>query len=214
MSIRIIKLEAPNALHCHYDGQTSSQGCYIELDCEAGTLTASFNGEIGNAIPFSVYHGHDQWFSIPMLTGDAANELMSEIAPLAERVVDGYDCDWDGRNNVATFTDDAQAAIDEIREICDTIEVDELNGVQEYDASEWLNAIMHRCDLDGESCKYGQTVTVKIEDVGTITAKTTDKELIEMEGKIEAGMDANVVLIRLSELLSEERDNCKSNSEE
>ena len=137
MSISIKKI-AGNSLHCHYDRQTESQGCYIELDCENEKLSASYNAEIGNAIPFSVYHGLDQRWGIPCLTGDTVNDLLDEIAPLAERVIAGYESDWNGNNHVATFTDDAQAAIDEITEICDAVEADETNSVQEWDVGDWL----------------------------------------------------------------------------
>jgi hypothetical protein len=137
-SVKIIRTSG-NELHRHYDRQTNAQGCYIELDCANDTLSASYNAEIGNAIPFSVYHGHDQRFGIPCLTGDAANSLIDDILPLAERVVAGYKSEWDGNNHVASFTDDAQAAIEEIEEKCNAIDADESNAVVEWDVGDWLD---------------------------------------------------------------------------
>jgi hypothetical protein len=138
MSVRIIRVNG-NELHCHYSRQTSAQGCYVELDCKNETLSASYNAEIGNAIPFSVYHCHNQRWGIPALTESAANDLLDEILPLAERAVAGYESEWDGNNHVAKFDDDAQAALDEIAEICDAIEPDESNSLQEWDVGDWLD---------------------------------------------------------------------------
>jgi hypothetical protein len=94
-----------------YPQQMQPQGAYIELDCKTGQMIADWNGEIGNAIPFSVYHGHDRRWPVPNnMSADAINSLMDEIAPLAQRVLDGYDSTWDGNNMVAVLDDDAQEA--------------------------------------------------------------------------------------------------------
>lgn len=212
MSITIDKLTDKTALHCHYDRQSEAQPCYIELDCKTETLRADYNGEIGNAIPFSVYHGHTQRWGIPMLTADAANGLLGRIAPLAERVVAGYDEKWDGNNHVATFTDDAQSAIEEIEALCD-IEEDESLCVTEWDAGYWLQNSICRLDIDGHPTQWDHAVKTVISDYGTITHETTDDQLMEIEEKIEAGADDNVVINNLSKWLTEERDNCKQNWE-
>jgi len=213
-TVQISKISG-NDLYCHYDRQTSAQDCYVELDCRNGTLSASYNAEIGNAVPFSVYHGHEQRFGIPMLTAAAVNALMDQITPLAQRVIDGYESDWNGNNMVATFTDDAQAAIDEIREICDAEaeSADESNSIQEWDAGDWLDGITYRHGTDGKHSKWDHTIETVIDGIGTITAKTTDAELDEMEKKIEADCDKNVVINKLEKFLREERDNCRENTE-
>lgn len=170
MGIEIIKTESEYDLYCHYRGQIQRQGCYIELDCANETLHASYNAEIGNAIPVSVYHGHDQRFGIDLLRGSTADALMEEILALAERVIAGYESIWNDYNNVATFTDDAQEAIEEIRQRCEREEGD----IQVWEASEWLNGVTYYNDNSFE-----------IEGVGTVTAKTTDEEISEMENKID-----------------------------
>ena len=48
-----------------YPGQFHHQSAYIELDPVAKTLTCDWNGEIGNAVPFSVYHGRVLRFTFP-----------------------------------------------------------------------------------------------------------------------------------------------------
>lgn len=81
MNVSIQKINSADELHCHYDQQTSAQPCYVSLDCGTGELTASYNVEIGSAIPFSVYHGHVRRYGIPCLTPEAANDLLETIAP-------------------------------------------------------------------------------------------------------------------------------------
>lgn len=184
--LEIRQLTAWDALHCHYERQTERQGCYIELDCKTGIMAASYNAEIGNAIPFSVYHGHDRRWGIPCLTADAANELMEEIAPLAQRVLDGYESHWDGNNHVAALTDDAQQAETEIEAEIETLRVDEHNGVSEWDAASWL-AEWDRLDI--------------------ITAKTTDEELNAMEEEADGTAEVeNIVLLGTGRWLREKRD--------
>jgi hypothetical protein len=187
-SITIIETESEYGLHCHYSGQTQRQGCYIELNCPNRTLSASYNPEIGNAIPFSVYHGHDQRFGINLMRGSTVNDLMEEILPLAQRVVDGYDSKWDGNNYIAKFTDNAQNALDEIEAICDSVEGD----LEIWDAGDWLDAVTHQTDI-----------AVEIESVGTITVQTTDDELEEMERTIDAMAETEGVFLNAVDRLLE-----------
>ena len=113
-TVQTIPVESETELHRHYDGQTDSQDAYIELDLRAGTLSASYDAEIGNAIPFSVHHGFERRFNIPVLTAEAANRAMQEIAPLADRMLADWDDRWNGNNMVAVLGDDAEDAEDAI----------------------------------------------------------------------------------------------------
>ncbi|MTE20227.1 DUF1870 family protein [Streptomyces sp. TRM43335] len=114
MSVRIIECTDPTELYRHYDGQSEPQDAYIELDTQSETLSATYNAEIGNAIPFSVHYGLDRRYRIPILTAAAANRVMREIAPLADRIIAGTETEWDGSNTVARLDDDALAAEEEI----------------------------------------------------------------------------------------------------
>ena len=211
IAIKVIELAEKNELHCRYDRQTSAQACYIELDCRRKTLTASYNAEIGNAVPFTVYHGHDQRFGIPALTTAAANALLDEVAPLAERVIAGYSSEWDGRNHVAEFDDDATAALEEITAICDAVEADETNSVQAWDAGDYLQPSLTSRDENGKSCKWGRAVRFDIDGAGTITSQTTDAEISDIKEKIESDLDENTELDGLMRWLLDLRDDCKHN---
>jgi hypothetical protein len=212
MDISITEVKNTTDLYCKYSGQTEAQPCYIELDCESKRMIASYNAEIGNAIPFSVFHGHDQRFGIPCLTAKAANEIMEHIAPLANRIIEGYSSEWDGNNNVAVFTDDAKEAIEEIENICNDLEPESEDLVQAIDASDWMQYDITRKDADGKPCHYDDAITVIIDDETTITANTTDDELINIENRIVGFTDSNVIIDDLDSWLSDERDNCINNS--
>lgn len=162
-TVTIVEVEG-NALHRQYAGQSAPQPCYVSLDCDSGTLSASYNAEIGNGVPFAVYHGREQRWSIPALTADAANSLLAEIAPFAERMVAGYERVWDGHNHVAVFSDDADEADDAIISLCDraTADADEHSTVQAWEASEWFGGLGNAA---------AQCEALKI------TAETTDHEL-------------------------------------
>ena len=106
-----------------YQGQTSPQDAYIELDTKTGEMSAKYNPEIGNAVPMRVWHGITRRYSIPVVSAVTANALMmEEIKPLAQRVVDGSEIIWDGNNHIAKFNQDAQEADEEITYICDSAE--------------------------------------------------------------------------------------------
>ncbi|CAM5503190.1 MULTISPECIES: helix-turn-helix domain-containing protein [Streptomyces] len=161
-TVRIIECTYTDELHRHYDGQTEAQDAYIELDLREGTLLASYNAEIGNAIPFTVHHGFERRYGIPTLTGDAADRAMEEIRPLAERILADWEEHWDGNNMVARLGEDAQAAEEEIEEKLG--DFDESDMVTEWD----IDGATNGCEVD----VYG------------ITADTTDERLDEIEATI------------------------------
>lgn len=118
--IKIIECDADELapVYLHYPRQTQAQGAYVELDLRNKTLSASHNAEIGNSVPFSVWHGHDRRYGIPnTASGEEINGLMAEIQPLVERVWAGYESVWDGNNHVAQLADDAEKAEREIEHV-------------------------------------------------------------------------------------------------
>ena len=114
----ITKCTEPGELYHHYPRQTGPQDAYIELDCETGSVCADWNAEVGNAVPASVWHRRRLRWAIPILTGEAANELMTDLLPLFQRVLDGYSTRWDGNNYVGQYTIDANDIIEDITDVC------------------------------------------------------------------------------------------------
>lgn len=172
--IAITYVEGRTALHHQYPGQSQPQGAYVELDCETGALSADWNGEIGNAVPARVWHGHTRRWTIPALKARAANALLDEIEPLAQRVCDGYSSEWDGSNHVARFDDDAAAALEEIHALCDG--ADSEDAVSVWDAADWYAGIGSR---DTQRAALG------------ITGATTDEELAAIVAREEADAEAS-----------------------
>lgn len=176
MSVRIIECTDPTELFRHYQGQSEPQGAYIELDTQDGTLHATYNSEIGNAVPFSVYHGLDRQYGIPILTADAANRVMQEIAPLADRIIAGTKAEWDGNNTVAILDDDALAAEEELEEHLGL-------PSQDHGYRGGPNQGFPESDLVGVWDIDGATNGLEVDEYG-ITADTTDTRLDEIEKEI------------------------------
>ncbi|MGW3563518.1 helix-turn-helix domain-containing protein [Streptomyces sp. NPDC000941] len=176
-TVRIIECTSPTELYRHYDGQSEAQPAYIELDVREGTLLADYNAEVGNAVPFSVFHGFERRYGIPVLHAEAANRVMKELAPLAERILADWEEEWDERrgNKVAVLGDDAQEAEEEIRErlglnlAYGDIDSDTQGFDPEDLVTEW--------DVDG-------AVTGHEVEEYDITADTTDARLDEIEDEI------------------------------
>lgn len=174
-TVRVIECDTPDELHRQYDGEMQPQPCYIELDLREGTLLADWNAEVGNAVPESVYHGFERRYRIPCLTADAANRVMNEIAPLAGRVVAGFEEEWDGKNMVARLSDDAQNAEDEIET--------RLGNPTEAGFSDEPNQAFDESDLVAVWDVDGATTGDEVNEYG-ITATTTDARLTEIEAQI------------------------------
>lgn len=198
-TITIEKLDETNpaALFCHYSGESEPQDCYLELGLEDATLRADYNGEIGGGIPMSVFHGRTRRYPIPCLTATAANALMEELAPLAQRVCDGSEIEWDGNNWVGSLNEDAAQADDEIAERCDPNNYtwDPSVMVEEMSARDWWPHYADRAAL--------------VEEYG-ITADTTDKRLAEIAeaAEVEArngGNSGYTVVTGVEDLLSDLR---------
>ena len=186
-TIKILHIDEtdPAALHLHYSGQTEQQPCYVELDCETGELSADSNGEIGNGVPSRVWHGACLRWRIPCLLPDVANELMDEIAPLSQTLVDGYSVEWDGNNHSGRHvTDESREAADEIERLC-AESGGEDREVQAWDAGDWLQG--------------GEPI---------VTADTTDEQLVTLAETLrdDAHEHGTHVLFGLDDYLSDLRD--------
>ncbi|WP_331756644.1 hypothetical protein [Streptomyces sp. NBC_01568] len=174
--IRIIECTSSTELHRHYSGQSESQNAYIELDLKEGSLLADFDSEVGDGVPFSVYHGFERRYAIPVLTGASANRLMADLAPLAERILADWEEHWDGSNMVARLGADAQEAEELIEERLG-IHLPPQEQREQFDTedlvAEWgLDGALNGCEVE----EYG------------ITADTTDGRLDEIAADIRANL--------------------------
>ena len=187
--VRVYEIDGKFDLCCHYTHQTEVQGCYVELDCETGRFTADYNAEIGYGVPEAVWHGRTRRYEIPCLLAEAANKLLAELAPLAQRIVDGYEAIWDGNNHVGKLDEDAQMAEAELERCCTELmeQPNEADCIVEWDAADWLSG----CDTVAE---YG------------ITGQSTDRELADIGERIEAEAPDNTIIDGLVGYLQGLRD--------
>ncbi|MFJ7418008.1 hypothetical protein ACIQXD_05265 [Streptomyces uncialis] len=173
--VRIIECTTETELCRQYSGQSQPQPAYIELDLREGTLLADYDSEVGSGVPAAVYHGFERRYSIPLLTGGAANRSMRELAQLADRILADWEETWDGSNHVAVLGEDAQAAEAEIAgHLGSDLYSEDTQGFPEED----LVAVW---DVDGATTGY------EAEEHG-ITAGTTDERLAEIAAEITLGM--------------------------
>lgn len=178
-AVRIIACTSPTELYRHYKSETEAQPAYIELDLRHGTLLADWDAETGNGKPATVVYGLERRYSIPVLTGDAANRVMEEIRPMAERVLADWEEEWDGNNTIARLGEDAQAAEAEILAHLglDPDGWSDGRDNQGFDESD----LVAQWDIDGAVNGY------EAEEYG-ITAETSDERLDEIEREILAGL--------------------------
>ena len=110
-----------------YPGRDYPQGAYLQLrmSAEPPHLCATFNGEVGTAVPEDVYHGHTLRFDFPCdaLLKDV-REAMKKMAPLCAQLARGYDTRFDGQSMVGVYDHALRDCIQE--------EIDHAFGVERY----------------------------------------------------------------------------------
>lgn len=198
--VKIIHCDQDAELYRRYNGQSKAQPAYIELGVKDGILLADYDAEVGGGEPPIVRNGFDRRYSIPVLTGEAANRVMDEIAPLARRILADWSEKWDGNNHIAVLGPEAQAAEEEIEKHLGLGYHDRGFEHQGFDDSDLVTA----WDIDGV------TNGCEVEDYN-ITPSTTDERLDEIETEItrdlsEVGASDVVVVHGLDEYLRGLRD--------
>lgn len=121
----------------------------------------------GQGTPIRMWNGRVRTWEIPALTDAAANTLMEEIAPLAARVVEGYESRWDGSNNVGELDTDAMEAESAIESLCSEHRFDPTDLCHVWAAGDWL--------LDTSDAEL------------RLTASTTDEQLAKIIASVENG---------------------------
>ena len=125
-----LRVELPKArkdYRCQYPGREFPQGAYLQLrmSAEPPYLCATFNGEVGPAVPEDVYHGHTLRFDFPCtaLLKDVRG-AMKKVAPMCAELAKGYDTRFDGQSMVGVYD---HALRDRIQE-----ELDHAFGVERW----------------------------------------------------------------------------------
>lgn len=156
-------------LHYRRHGEHRPQPVVLELDPGAKTLTVRVDHNDRNTTSFAVYHRRVAHWEVPALTRSAAEELLEDVLPLAERAVAGYSTRWDGHNRIGEYEGDGADAMDAISELLERRDWHESDTVQVWDASDYLAPIRREAaELLG------------------ITAESTDADLERVEEELRA----------------------------
>lgn len=120
---------AADAMYCRYPRQDAAQDGIVEFNMQTGKLSVGYNPEIGNAIPMDVYDGRViRWYCAPV-QGDNIADMLAEIAPHAQAMLDASHGRADEAMAVHGYADEA------ITEIVDRYS--EIAPVVEYAAADW-----------------------------------------------------------------------------
>lgn len=155
MNIQITKANQPAELF--FEMESGAAPTYLEVDLTSREISVDYQASSGT--PGRVWHGFIRRFDIPLLTATAANRLMEQIAPLAERMCN----DWSeeigrgGRAEAVLGADGRAAEAELIAALPGDEDVDPADLVDVWDAANLF--------IGNEVDEYG------------ITERTSDEEL-------------------------------------
>ena len=105
-----------NPLLKQYEGQSSEQEAYLEIDPEANSVEYSYNTEIGSGVPASVWHL--QLIRVgginPYITEQGLADLHADIEDKIARIIAGWSEEFDGSNWIGVLDDDASEALQDL----------------------------------------------------------------------------------------------------
>jgi hypothetical protein len=161
-------------LYCHYSGQINPQGCYIEFDPRINTALASYNAEIGNAIPIDLWKGLYFRFALPYsIYGKSVDQLMEQLIPLFTELSENYEEFWDGNNFVGKLTDRGDKITELIQKEIENSITEEYDAIKVWDADNWFECC-NAADFD-------------------ININTTDEELEQLAEKWSSDEQADII---------------------
>jgi len=157
-------VEAP-LWHTYSQDRSNPLPAYISLNCQTGRLSGGCGA--GDSVPLEVWQGKERRYDITQsLSAAKLNDLFAEIAPLAQRVVNGYDSIWNGNEYFAEFTADAKKAEMKIITIIDSYEDDILvcnvdDYLNECDVTDFWNRQTLDEAVAEQEATVGPNVVVK-----------------------------------------------------
>lgn len=181
----------PQSYYQHYNGQSSPQEQYIEIDMVDKTIEYGTYTYVGTyTCSPREFHNKSTRVTVPLLVDP--NSLMREIKEDIEKATENYEEVYDGQNYVGTEVD-----FDEIETIIKEAVDDKYEVLQAWDAADWYD---NETSCDDDETYY------KVED-HVITAKTTDEELEQIEKDLVDNdqCDGNQFVVGISEWLEQLR---------
>jgi hypothetical protein len=180
------------------DGPPGS--CIVELDLKSGVLCATaYEADYSGAMPEELYRGQWLHYEIPSLRGSAANRLLREIAPFAERVLASSEfLPENYLRSEATWSINTSAA-HEIGKLCKRLWERPEDRIVACDAEWWLVG-----QYEDQMWGYDEEDDLSVAERLGIDADTTDAELDAMAARI-TGESGYEVVYHLEEYLRKVR---------
>lgn len=189
----------PAQLHCQYPGEMTPQVVCISLDLEDGDFDIAYDPNVGGGRSAREFHGIVQrWVLESTPTASAANDLLDELTPAAQAMLNTATVEFDGSNWVGRC-DDPDDLAGQIEDLDDG----SLPVVEVHDAADWIE------DIDEELAAVGRS----------ITADTSDDEINTIADEIESAARSQcsgggnaedyMIIEGLGEYLTEHRDNLR-----
>jgi len=145
---QIAELSGPAPLYKRFAQQAEPQRAHVELHA-SGVVTASYDPEIGGAVPIDVYNGLTRRYRVPNnLTADGIRALLRDNWHLIVRILLGMTERWSGTRTIGRLSYDAAEAEQELDHALrpDNVSASEYDTVEVWDAGEWVD---HLRDDDG-----------------------------------------------------------------
>ena len=166
-------------LYVQYDGQCTAQPSYVELDLDSGNLGADYSSAVGGGVPIRVFEGDVVRFDVdPHLTASEINDLLDEIAPIAQEWIDARQGDELDSDTISYVID----AGFKIQQLCER-RTTESGGV--WDAGDWAISLtpddigLRHDSTDADLDEIAKTLRGIAEDDGPITLVSLDEYLID-----------------------------------
>ncbi|MDR1686226.1 MAG: hypothetical protein LBR82_07280 [Desulfovibrio sp.] len=134
-ALRALKDE-PAPLYRKHESMPVEQPAFVQLD-ENGRVLARFDDSDERAVPDAVLCERTlRWGITPFLSGKELAALAENptFCALLKRAHEGRKIEWDGKNHVGIFTEDAEAASDAIEDFLNSLEPD----ITVMDVRDWL----------------------------------------------------------------------------
>jgi hypothetical protein len=174
----------PSPLYWKHKDMSIEQPAFVQLD-ENGRVTARFDDSDGSTATKAVAHERTlRWDISPFLSGKAVAALAENpsFRSLLQRVHDGRKIEWDGKNHIGVFTEDAEAAFDALEDFLDSLEPD----ITAMDVNEWLFDGLSL--FDHWSVRPLDTAVHELEAIALEERESEDGEGVIIEGDIEQAL--------------------------
>jgi len=138
---QIAELDGPAPLYKRFARQAEPQRAYVKLHV-SGVVTASYDPEIGGAVPIDVYSGLTRRYIVPNnLTANGIRALLRDNWHLIVRIILGMTVRWSGTCTIGRLSYDAAEAEQELDHALnpDNVSWSEYENVEVWDAGEWVD---------------------------------------------------------------------------